>query len=118
MTNVPIQRFGSTLISKGQFDSYLQLLRNNFRAENIQDLMCRSTLSIDWQGYAYDCDFNQMLALPLGTTSKTKTHITELSKTIFSDQAITVRQHCYACTAGQGSSCGGIHLHTTYSASY
>lgn len=107
MTNVPIQRFGSTLISKGQFDNYLQLLRDNFRSENIQDLMCRNTLSIDWQGFAYDCDFNQMLSLPLGTTSTTKPHLTELRKTTFSGQSINVRQHCYACTAGQGSSCGG-----------
>ena len=107
MTNLPIQRFGSMLVSKGEFTDYLQLLKNNYREKNLSGVMCRNTLSIDWQGYVYDCDFNQMLQLPLGANSATKTHITELNSSSLIASAINVRQHCYGCTAGQGSSCGG-----------
>ena len=107
VTNMPIQRFGSTLISQGRFDQYMQLLKDNYQADNLNGLMCRNTLSIDWQGYVYDCDFNQMLDLPLGANNQQPTHISTLSKLALTGQAITVRQHCYGCTAGQGSSCGG-----------
>jgi len=107
ITNMPIQRFGSTLLSKGQFNAYMQLLQDNFCAGNLQHLMCLSTLSIDWQGYVYDCDFNQMLKLPLGAGSGRQTHITDLINLQLTGQPIMVRQHCYGCTAGQGSSCGG-----------
>ena len=107
LTNMPIQRFGSTLISQGQFNNYLQLLQNNFHQENVSSIMCRNTLSIDWQGYVYDCDFNQMLQLPLGASLRNQTHITEFTAASLTHQPITVRQHCYGCTAGQGSSCGG-----------
>ena len=106
LTNLPIQRFGSVLISKGRFDSYLQLLKDNFQQQNLKQVMCKNTLSIDWQGYVYDCDFNQMLALPLGD-NKQKIHLTELNTDSLSDHAIKTLQHCYGCTAGQGSSCGG-----------
>jgi len=106
MTNLPIQRFGSVLISKGEFNQYLQLLKDNFLPQNLDQLMCKNTLSIDWQGYVYDCDFNQMLQLPLGMNNK-KTHIDELTKLSLIDQPIKTLQHCYGCTAGQGSSCGG-----------
>lgn len=106
MTNVPIQRFGSVLISRGEFDAYMQLLRNNYQASNLDGLMCRNTLSIDWQGFVYDCDFNQMLSLPLGDNA-TKTHLSELDFTQLEQQKIHTLLHCYACTAGQGSSCGG-----------
>jgi radical SAM/Cys-rich protein len=108
LTNLPVQRFGSMLISKGLFTNYMQLLKDNFRPENLQSVMCRNTLSIDWQGYVYDCDFNQMLQLPLGAHSSAKTHLSELiNASSLAGSAITVRQHCYGCTAGQGSSCGG-----------
>ncbi len=106
ITNVPIQRFGSVLISHGQFESYLQLLRDNYQANNLQGLMCRNTLSIDWQGFVYDCDFNQMLNLPLGD-KQTQTHLRELNFANLAQQPVHTLQHCYACTAGQGSSCGG-----------
>ncbi len=105
MTNIPIQRFGSVLISKGEFDNYLQLLQDNFQQQNLDQVMCKNTLSIDWQGYVYDCDFNQMLHLPLGNNTK-RTHITELLQPL-TNQKINTLQHCYGCTAGQGSSCGG-----------
>ncbi|OAI08012.1 arsenosugar biosynthesis radical SAM (seleno)protein ArsS [Methylomonas methanica] len=107
IANMPIQRFGSTLISHGRFDSYLALLKDSFRADNLENLMCLNTLSIDWQGYVYDCDFNQMLDLPLGAVAKPKLHISELSLTQLQDAPITTAAHCYGCTAGQGSSCGG-----------
>lgn len=107
MANLPIQRFGSMLISKGLFNDYIQLLKNNYRHENLDHVMCRNTISIDWQGYVYDCDFNQMLNLPLGTHLNHKTHLSELHITALNQAPIAVRQHCYGCTAGQGSSCGG-----------
>ena len=107
LTNLPIQRFGSMLISKGLFNNYMQLLKDNYRPENLSGVMCRNTLSIDWQGYVYDCDFNQMLQLPFGANPSVKTHLSELSLSLLKGAAITVRQHCYGCTAGQGSSCGG-----------
>lgn len=106
MTNLPIQRFGSVLISKGKFDEYIQLLKDNFLQQNLDNLMCKNTLSIDWQGYVYDCDFNQMLQLPLGE-NKQKLHIDDLSDQSLKGQSIKTLQHCYGCTAGQGSSCGG-----------
>jgi len=108
MTNLPIQRFASMLQRKGLFNDYLQLLKDNYSAENLAGLMCRNTLSVDWQGYVYDCDFNQMLQLPLGANYPKKTHLRDLLTTIsLVDEAIAVREHCYGCTAGQGSSCGG-----------
>ncbi len=107
MVNLPIQRFGSQLISKGLFADYLQLLKDNYRQENLPSVMCRNTISIDWQGFVYDCDFNQMLNLPLGANLTHKTHLSELQRDSLTNSAIAVRQHCYGCTAGQGSSCGG-----------
>jgi len=107
MTNLPIQRFGSMLISKGLFNDYLQLLKDHYRQENLHGVMCRNTLSVDWQGYVYDCDFNQMLQLSLGANPNSKTHLSDLISRSLTGSPITVRQHCYGCTAGQGSSCGG-----------
>ncbi|MBL8398955.1 MAG: arsenosugar biosynthesis radical SAM protein ArsS [Candidatus Accumulibacter sp.] len=106
LTNLPIQRFGSLLISKGQFNEYLALLRAAHRPENVEQVMCRDLLSIDWQGYVYDCDFNQQLALPVAG-SPVRRHISELSATTQNGQPIRVAEHCFGCTAGQGSSCGG-----------
>ncbi|RLA25693.1 MAG: radical SAM protein [Gammaproteobacteria bacterium] len=106
VANMPIQRFGSTLISKGNFNQYIKLLKDNYCAQNLDYLMCKNTLSIDWQGTVYDCDFNQMLDLPLGSRSH-KHYFTELDLSQLQGTSIAVRQHCYGCTAGQGSSCGG-----------
>lgn len=105
ITNMPIKRFGSTLISKGKFDEYMHLLKANFAAANLEQVMCRNLVSVDWQGKLYDCDFNQQLDLPL------RAHITQhlqdlLTRDIQGD-AVAVADHCYGCTAGQGSSCGG-----------
>ena len=107
ITNMPIQRFGSTLVSKGQFDDYMNLLKNAHQESNLASVMCRNLLSVDWQGYVYDCDFNQMLKLPAMVSNKPKTHIAELIGKDLSGKPIVVMDHCYGCTAGQGSSCGG-----------
>jgi len=107
ITNMPIARFGSTLISKGTFKGYMQLLRDNYREENLDALMCRSILSVDWQGWVYDCDFNQMLNLPLQHAGRPRTHLADLLNRSLEGNAIVVKQHCFGCTAGNGSSCGG-----------
>ncbi|MGR9086962.1 MAG: arsenosugar biosynthesis radical SAM (seleno)protein ArsS [Gammaproteobacteria bacterium] len=107
MANLPIQRFGSQLIGKGLFNEYMQLLKDNYRQENLGAVMCRNTLSVDWQGYVYDCDFNQMLQLPQGGVGGARIHLSRLSGRSLQGASIAVGQHCYGCTAGQGSSCGG-----------
>jgi radical SAM/Cys-rich protein len=107
LTNMPIQRFGSTLVSKGQFEEYLALLKSAYQPSNLESVMCRSLVSVDWQGYVYDCDFNQMLGLPLDWKGRAKTHIRDLVDKNLAGNRIVVKDHCYGCTAGQGSSCGG-----------
>ena len=107
ITNMPIQRFGSTLISKGQFEGYMDLLVSSFQAHNLDSVMCRSLLSVDYLGYVYDCDFNQMLGLPLQHAGRLKTHLRDLMAVDLLGNPIVVKDHCYGCTAGQGSSCGG-----------
>ncbi len=107
LANMPIQRFGSWLLSKGQFGGYMQLLKSSHREENLRDVMCRTLLSVDWQGYVYDCDFNQMLGLPLRLAGKPRTKLSDLIGKDLDGNPIVVADHCYGCTAGQGSSCGG-----------
>ncbi len=107
ITNMPISRFGAVLLAQGQYDSYLQLLKDNYAADNLKVVMCRSLISVDWQGYVYDCDFNQMLALPLLASDRPRSHISQLSAEGLVGHDIVVGEHCYGCTAGQGSSCGG-----------
>ncbi len=107
ITNMPIQRFGSTLVSKGQFEGYMDLLVSAFQPHNLDSVMCRSLLSVDYLGYVYDCDFNQMLGLPLQHGDQPKTHLRALMSVDLAGKPIVVKDHCYGCTAGQGSSCGG-----------
>lgn len=107
ITNMPIQRFGSALLSTGHFDSYMEALRNSHLDENLDHVMCRDTISVDWQGYLYDCDFNQMLDMPINSDQADKLHVSELLTTDLQDHAIITGNHCYGCTAGQGSSCSG-----------
>jgi len=107
ITNMPIKRFGSTLISKGKFADYMQLLKDAYREENLDGVMCRSLISVDWQGFVYDCDFNQMLGLPLPGEGKFRSHLSGLIGKDVEGNPIIVMDHCYGCTAGQGSSCGG-----------
>jgi radical SAM/Cys-rich protein len=110
IANMPIQRFGSMLVSKGQFNAYMQVLRDAYRPENLEQVMCRSLLSVDWQGRVYDCDFNQMLDLPLhrkNANGKSRPLLRELLGQDLTGHPIVIADHCFGCTAGQGSSCGG-----------
>jgi len=107
LANMPIQRFGSTLISSGRFDAYMQLLKSAHQDANLDTVMCRSLISVDWQGYVYDCDFNQMLDLPLQWFRQPRVHLRELTAGELESRPVVVADHCYGCTAGQGSSCGG-----------
>lgn len=120
IANMPISRFGSVLLSKGQFDEYMQLLKSSYAEANLSTVMCLSLISIDWQGYVYDCDFNQMLDIPMSestfalssesgviATDSKKVHLSEIVQRDLTGKPIVVADHCYGCTAGQGSSCGG-----------
>ncbi len=109
LANMPIKRFGSTLLSRGQFDDYMVLLQSAHQPANLAQVMCRNLVSIDWRGVIYDCDFNQMLDLPLTHPdgAARPLTITELAQYELAGHPIVVRGHCYGCTAGQGSSCGG-----------
>ena len=107
LANMPIQRFGSMLISKGQFNAYMTTLRTAHRDENLDAVMCRNLISVDWQGYIYDCDFNQQLGLALTDRNHSRLHITKAVAAALDGLPIQVADHCYGCTAGQGSSCGG-----------
>ena len=107
LANMPIQRFGAILLAHGQFDAYLDKLAHAHRGENLDGVMCRSLLSVDYRGYLYDCDFNQMLDLPLTRGSRARLHLSELLDDDIAGNPIRVAGHCFGCTAGQGSSCGG-----------
>ena len=107
LANMPVGRFGSTLISKGQFEGYLGVLRAAHVDANVEHVMCRHTVSIDWQGHAYDCDFNQMLGLPIRLDGSPRVHVRDLVSADLEGRPIAIRDHCFGCTAGQGSSCGG-----------
>jgi len=126
ITNMPISRFGSMLLSKGMFDEYMGLLKNSYSENNLRAVMCKSLISVDWQGYVYDCDFNQMLDMPLqlaleggsfdsknqrtliaSDRAQKKVHLRQLLEHDLQGNPIAIADHCYGCTAGQGSSCGG-----------
>ncbi len=110
LTNMPIKRFGSTLVSKGQFEAYMNLLKGAYQPQNLASVMCRSLISVDWRGYVYDCDFNQMLGLPIYSEEGARTHLSQLTGGDLAGNPIVVKDHCYGCTAGQGSSCGGAMI--------
>lgn len=107
LANMPIKRFGSTLVSRGQFHEYLDLLRGSHRDSNLDNVMCRTLLSVDWEGYVFDCDFNQMLGLGITVEDAARLRLSDLLGRDLTGHPIAVRNHCYGCTAGQGSSCGG-----------
>jgi radical SAM/Cys-rich protein len=109
LANMPIARFGSTLVSKGQFREYMGKLRAAHRPENVEQVMCRSLVSVDWQGFLYDCDFNQMLGLHLHEAGQRhgRIHLEDWLEMELEGNPVIVADHCYGCTAGQGSSCGG-----------
>jgi radical SAM/Cys-rich protein len=105
ITNLPINRFAHYLERTGQLEDYLQRLADNFNPATVAPLMCRHLLSVDWRGYVYDCDFNQMLGLSMGATGRRQ--LWEVTPSELQGAPITVGSHCYGCTAGAGSSCGG-----------
>jgi len=107
ITNMPISRFGGMLLSKGLYNKYMDILKDNYAESNLATVMCRTLISVDYQGYVYDCDFNQMLKMPLLASDKPKPHLRDLLDDNLDGRLITVGEHCYGCTAGQGSSCGG-----------
>jgi radical SAM/Cys-rich protein len=110
LANMPIKRFGAMLVVKGEFARYLDTLRHAHVDANLGAVMCRNLISVDWRGFVYDCDFNQMLDLPLASDAPdggTRVHLRDLIGTDLEGRAIRVAGHCYGCTAGQGSSCGG-----------
>jgi len=106
LANMPIKRFGSTLLSKGYFEEYMQLLKASYSDTNLETVMCKTLISVDWQGNVYDCDFNQMLGVH-AKLDNGKFHLNDLMALDFNNQDIMVMDHCFGCTAGQGSSCGG-----------
>lgn len=106
ITNMPIARFRHSLLRDREYEAYMQTLVSSFQVANLSNLMCKSLISVDWRGYVYDCDFNQMLAMPIGAASE-PVHLSELATEPFTGNEIASAEHCFGCTAGQGSSCGG-----------
>ncbi|PWT73524.1 MAG: radical SAM protein [Bacteroidetes bacterium] len=104
ITNLPISRFLDFLISSGNYEIYMEKLVNAYNPAAATKVMCRNTISVGWDGHLYDCDFNQMLDLKVSCSSK---HISQFNTKILNDRNIVIGQHCYGCTAGAGSSCGG-----------
>lgn len=108
ITNMPISRFLDDLLRTGQYDEYMRKLVEGFNSATTDHLMCRTTLSVDWQGFLFDCDFNQMLELRVGHGRPQ--HIRDFDLDSLRSRPIVTGQHCYGCTAGQGSSCQGAVL--------
>lgn len=104
ITNLPISRYLDYLLVSGNYESYMDKLITAFNSAAAQGVMCRNTISIDWEGCIYDCDFNQMLNLKVDANAQ---HITDFDINELNERNIVVNQHCYGCTAGAGSSCGG-----------
>jgi radical SAM/Cys-rich protein len=105
ITNMPISRYLDYLLSSGNYSRYMDKLISAFNPASVQNLMCRNTLSVGWDGYLYDCDFNQMLDLKLSASGNQ--HISDFDFVILKNRNIVIKQHCFGCTAGEGSSCGG-----------
>jgi radical SAM/Cys-rich protein len=115
ITNMPISRFGAVLLAQGEFYDYMNLLKDSYSPANLAGVMCLNTVSVGWEGNLYDCDFNQMLEIPLAGNhgannvegAKSSYHLRDLLSSDLNGFPIAVADHCYGCTAGQGSSCGG-----------
>ncbi len=105
ITNIPISRFLDFLVASGNFDDYMTRLVEAFNPMAAKGVMCRNTISIGWDGYLFDCDFNQMLDLKVAV--KESLHVKDFNKELLEGRNIIVNEHCYGCTAGSGSSCGG-----------
>ena len=107
LTNMPITRYATHLKLRGEYEGYRELLESNFNAATVDQVMCRNLISIGWNGSVYDCDFNQMLEMPILDGTGNALHIASLTLDQVQDRSIQMGDHCYACTAGCGSSCGG-----------
>ncbi len=115
ITNMPISRFGAVLLAQGEFNKYMNLLKDSYSPANLAGVMCLNTVSVGWEGNLYDCDFNQMLEMPLtghananeASGAASGYHLRDLLNSDLQGLPIKVADHCYGCTAGQGSSCGG-----------
>ena len=105
ITNMPINRYADSLNRENKLDSYYKLLKENFNKNNLENLMCKKTISVNWQGQIYDCDFNQQINLKGNKGPKTLSDL--INKSFKFDYGVAVKEHCFACTAGAGSSCGG-----------
>lgn len=105
ITNLPIARFLDYLIASENYEDYMYALVEAYNPAAVKNVMCTNTLSVSWDGYLYDCDFNQMLELPVNSKSK---HISEYKQELLEGRNIVISQHCYGCTAGAGSSCQGV----------
>ncbi|WP_298555494.1 arsenosugar biosynthesis radical SAM (seleno)protein ArsS [uncultured Algibacter sp.] len=104
ITNLPISRFLDYLIASENYEDYMHALVEAYNPTAVENVMCTNTLSVSWDGYLYDCDFNQMLELPVNSKAK---HISEYNEDLLEGRNIVISQHCYGCTAGAGSSCQG-----------
>jgi len=104
ITNLPISRYLDYLLQSGNYEKYMEKLITAFNPVAAANVMCRNTISVGWDGFIYDCDFNQMLELKVDCSSK---HIAQFNLQQLANRSIVVNQHCYGCTAGAGSSCGG-----------
>jgi radical SAM/Cys-rich protein len=105
ITNMPISRFLEFLLRSGNYEGYMEKLVNGFNPAAVDGLMCRSTISIGWDGRLYDCDFNQML--DMAVTTGASAHIRDFDVSVLGGRVIATGAHCFGCTAGNGSSCGG-----------
>ena len=110
LSNMPITRYATHLKLRGEYEKYMQLLESSFNPSTLDQVMCRNLISVGWEGTIYDCDFNQMLDLPIRDADGKPLNISTLSFDQVQHLPVTVGDHCYACTAGSGSSCGGALL--------
>jgi radical SAM/Cys-rich protein len=104
ITNMPISRYLDYLLESGNYEKYMEKLTAAFNPSAAMGVMCRNTISVSWDGYLYDCDFNQMLDMKVSCSSR---HLSDFNDDLLTNREIVVNQHCYGCTAGAGSSCGG-----------
>ena len=107
LNDMPISRYLEWLEASGNLESYLKLLVDSFNPATVAGLMCRNTISVSWDGSLYDCDFNQMLELPALSAQGRPLHVRDLDPEALAARDIVTRRHCFGCTAGAGSSCGG-----------
>ena len=109
ITNLPVSRFLDYLIASDNYEDYMYSLVDAYNPSAVENVMCTNTISVSWDGYLYDCDFNQMLKLKVASSVK---HISEYNEEVLNNRTIIISQHCYGCTAGAGSSCQGTVIPT------